>query len=64
MIPALLFAAGTYLFYLGMCKWTALPTSAERRWWMLLWGNLLRLGAVGCLVGVVYFLGKAIAGCG
>lgn len=64
MLWALLLGLGLWTCFLGMQKWSALPTSSQRSKALLLWGNALRLGALGCLLGIVYFVGKAIAGCG
>jgi hypothetical protein len=63
MTVALALAGGLWIFYLGMSKWSALRTSAEEPWWLLVWGNLMRIGALFCLIGVIYVLGSAIVGC-
>lgn len=57
---SLLSALGIWAFGLGMSKWTARRTSYEEPWWLLAWGNLMRIGALFSILATVYFMGKAL----
>lgn len=53
------------LFYLGLLgsyRWSALPTSTQKGWTLVL-GNLARVALLGSLMGATYNMGRALMGC-
>lgn len=56
---------GLWIFYAATQKWSAVRTGRGESNLELLRGHVMRVGALGCLIGTVYFVGSAIlqAGC-